>query len=669
MSDRTGFRPDIEGLRTIAIGAVVLYHAGIPAVSGGFVGVDLFFVLSGFLITGMLLRELEQTGRIRLREFWARRARRLLPAAATVLTFTALISLVVMPETLRTETATAIVYSTLYAANWYFANNSLDYLNSEEAPSPVLHFWSLGVEEQFYVVWPIALLLLFILVRRLRLPVRGTIGAFAAVVWIGSFAASLYYSEASQPIAFFSSPTRFWQLATGALLAVATPWLRAQRRSIAVALQFVGLMLLLYTIFEMGSIIERGNAYPGMSALLPTGATALIVAGGTRLSSRATPIERILETRLFQWVGGLSYSWYLWHWPLLVLWQRQFGETSLQANILLAELALALAWITHKTIENPIRFWVPLRHRPEASLGIGGVFMAFTIAAAAALSLTDAMHTEEAKARTFAPLPTVARNDVSKVYKTNCVVEYRSVEQPQCIFGNVRASKRMVLIGDSHAASVFPAIDAAAKTLGYRLDTRIKLGCTIAEVDQWHFKFNHPFKECSDWRARQIRDLTRRPADVVVVVNANNPTPPVFDAGQGIRLGIREGRVAWIRGYAATLRAFRDAGSQVIMLRDNPRVPGNIADCVAMHMDDPAACNYARRYGLPEPAADVLAARAVPGVRKLDLSDAICDKRTCYAVRNRILAWQKGNHYTATFADSLTSKTTDKLRLILNLAK
>ena len=669
MSARSGFRPDIEGLRTIAIVAVVLYHAGVPALSGGFVGVDLFFVLSGFLITGMLLRELELTGRIRLREFWARRARRLLPAATTVLIATALVSLVVMPETLRTETAMAIVYSTLYAANWFFAMNSLDYLNSEEAPSPALHFWSLGVEEQFYVIWPIALLLLFIIMRRLRLPFRAAIASFAGVVWVASFWASLYYSEVSQPIAFFSSPTRFWQLATGALLAVATPWLRAQRREVAVTLQGVGMVALLYAVFEMGSIIERGNSYPGVSALLPTGATALIVAGGTRLSVRATPIERVLNTRLFQWVGGLSYSWYLWHWPVLVLWQRQFGETSIQANVLLAEFALALAWVTHKCIENPIRFWKPLRNRPEASLAIGAIFMAFTISAAAVLSMTDALHVEEAKARSFAPLPTVARNDVSEVYKTNCVVEYHQVTQPTCVFGATNATKRMVLIGDSHAASVFPAFDAAAEKLGYRLDTRIKLGCTVAEVDQWHFKFNHPFKECSEWRARQISDLTQHPADIVVVVNANNPTPPVFDAAQGVRLGISEGRVAWIHGYASTLRKLRDAGSQVIMLRDNPRVPGNIADCVAMHMDDPAACNYARRYGLPEPAADVLAARAVPGVRKLDLSDAICDRQTCYAVRHRILAWQKGNHYTATFADSLAGKLTDKLRLVLNLAK
>ena len=663
------FRPDIEGLRTIAILAVVLYHAGVPALSGGFVGVDLFFVLSGFLITGLLLRELERTGRIRLREFWARRARRLLPAAATVLILTALVSLVVMPNTLRTETAMAIVYSTLYAANWFFAINSLDYLNAEDAPSPALHFWSLGVEEQFYVVWPIALLLIFVITRRLRVSARASIGVFAGIVLVASFAASLHYSTVSQPIAFFSSPTRFWQLATGALLAVATPWLRTQRREVAVGLQLVGMLGLLYAIFEMGSIIERGNAYPGVSALLPTGATALLVAGGTRLSARATPIERILNTRLFQWVGGLSYSWYLWHWPVLVLWQRQFGNTDLQTNLLLAELALGLAWVTHKLIENPIRFWEPLRNRPEASLGIGAIFMAFSIAAAALLSMTDASHIEEAKARSFSPLPTVARTDVSKVYKTNCVVSYHEIAQPSCIFGDVTASKRMVLIGDSHAASVFPAFDAAAKTLGYRLDTRIKLGCTVAEVDQWNFKFNNPFRECSRWRAQQVLNLTRNPADVVVVVNANNPTPPVFDAQAGVRMDVREGRVAWIRGYAATLRAFRDAGSQVIMLRDNPRVPGNIADCVAMHMDDPAACNYARRYGLPEPAADVLAARGVPGVRKLDLSDAICDQRTCYAVRNRILAWQKGNHYTATFADSLTQKTTDKLRFILNIDK
>lgn len=667
MSARTGFRSDIEGLRTIAILAVVLYHAGIPAVSGGFAGVDLFFVLSGFLITGLLVRELEDTGHIRLREFWARRARRLLPAAATVLTLTALVSMFVLPETVRMETALAIAFSTLYAANWFFAVNSLDYLNAEEAPSPVLHFWSLGVEEQFYVVWPLALLLLALVVKRYHFSIRLAVGAFAGVIWIASFWASVHYTEISQPIAFFSSPTRFWQLATGAILAVAVPWLEKQTRIAAVALQFIGVVLIVYSIFELGSIIERGNTYPGMLALLPTGASALMVAGGTRLDTRVTPIERILNTQLFQWLGSMSYSWYLWHWPVLVLWQRQFGETSLQTNLLLAQLSLIFAWLTHKVIENPIRFSIALRPRPEASLAIGATFMAFTIAASALLSMTDAVHAEEAKARGFFPLPSVAREDVSKVYDTNCVVQYRDVEQPECIFGDTQSPKRMVLIGDSHAASVFPAFDAAAKALGYQLDTRIKLGCTVAVVDQWHFKFNTPFRACSEWRSLQLQDLARDPADVVVVVNANNPTPPVFDRELNTRLEIQAGRVAWIRGYAETLRTLRDAGSTVIMLRDNPRVPGNIADCVAMHMDEPAACNYARRYGLPEPAADVLAVRAVPGVRKLDLSDAICDQRTCYAVRDGILAWQKGNHYTATFASTLTNKIETKLRRILNL--
>ena len=257
MSARHGFRPDIEGLRTIAIVSVVLYHAGVPSLSGGFVGVDLFFVLSGFLITGMLVRELELSGRISLRDFWARRVRRLLPAATTVLILIGLCSFMLMPATVRTDTAMAIVASTVYVANWFFAANSLDYLNAEEAPSPVLHFWSLGVEEQFYVLWPVLLLAIVVAVKRLHLRPRPALAAFAGIVWIGSFAASLYYSEASQPIAFFSSPTRFWQLATGALLALATPAIRRQRRDVLMGAQIIGMVVLLYAIVETGALIEH----------------------------------------------------------------------------------------------------------------------------------------------------------------------------------------------------------------------------------------------------------------------------------------------------------------------------------------------------------------------------------------------------------------------------
>lgn len=665
MSAAQRFRPDIEGLRAIAITAVVLYHAGIGHISGGFVGVDLFFVLSGFLISGMLVREIESTGRVHLANFWARRVRRLLPAATLVLLLTALIATIVLPPTIRTDTANAITAATLYSANWFFAANALDYLAAEDAPSPVLHFWSLGVEEQFYLVWPLLLLMLGLLAHRFGWRLRRIFAVAAGLIWIGSFAACIHYSTASQPMAFFSAPTRFWQLATGALLAIATPRLSRSPLVTRLGLQAVGLGGLLWSMVAMGTLVDRGNAYPGFLALLPTLATAAIVAGGTRETfSHPTAIDHVLTWPVFQWLGGLSYSWYLWHWPVLVLWQAKYGTADQSTALLLVGAALLCAWAAHNVIENPVRFWKPLQQRAGASLLIGGVLMSITVVAATGMSLTDASHADVRNV-TFRPLPSQARNDLSAVYADDCVVAYHDTDQRQCIYGDTTAAARMVLIGDSHAASYFPAVNASAKRLGFRLDVRIKLGCTTADVVQWHYKFDKPFVECTQWRTGLMTDLRANPADVVIMVNADNPPPLVFDPAADERMPTARGRAAWIKGYARTLLALRATGVTVIALRDNPRVPGVIADCVSMHMENPEQCNFPRRFGLPEPAADMTAAALVPGISTIDLSSRICDWTTCYAVREGILAWQKGNHYTATFARTLADDLTIRIATIL----
>ena len=665
MSAAQRFRPDIEGLRAIAITSVVLYHAGIARVSGGFVGVDLFFVLSGFLISGMLVREIETTGRVHLANFWARRVRRLLPAATLVLLLTVLVATIVLPPTLRTDTANAVTAATLYSANWFFASNSLDYLAAEDAPSPVLHFWSLGVEEQFYLIWPLLLVAMALLARRFGWSLRRIFAVAAGLIWIGSFAACVYYSTASQPVAFFSAPTRFWQLATGALLAIATPRLTRLPRYARLTMQLGGLAVLLWSVFSMGTLVNSGNAYPGWVALVPTLATAAIVAGGMRdRLTGPSVIDRILAWPLFQWLGGLSYSWYLWHWPVLVLWQARFGNADTATALALVGAALLLAWAAHSWIENPVRFWKPLQSRPGSSLLIGGLLMSVTVVSAAGMSLTDASHADLRNV-SFHPLPTQARKDLSAVYAADCVVAYHDTDQRRCIFGDTTATARMVLVGDSHAASFFPAVDAAAKRLGYRLDVRIKLGCTTADVVQWHYKFDKPFTECGQWRQGLMADLGARPADVVIMVNADNPTPQVFDPATNAKLAPAPSRRAWIAGYARTLRTLQKTGATVIALRDNPRVPGIIADCVSMHMEDPGKCDFPRSYGLPEPAADISAAALVPGVQTVDMSSSICDLTTCYAVRDGILAWQKGNHFTATFARSLADGMTMRIATIL----
>ena len=285
------FRPDIEGLRAIAILAVVIYHAGIPGFAGGFVGVDVFFVLSGFLITGILVRELTQTGTVHLGRFWARRMRRLLPAAFLVLAATGLASAIWLPPAERGAAAQGIAASTLYGANWVFATQALDYLAADHALSPTLHFWSLAVEEQFYMVWP--LLLLAVTWRARQDParmVRRLLVAMVAICLI-SFAFSVLLTRAAQPMAFFASPPRFWQLGVGALLAIG--WagvarLPAMAREVGAG---AGLVLVAASISLMPLLLAAGHTWPGALALGPTLGTALLVAAGseTRVGRRSNP--------------------------------------------------------------------------------------------------------------------------------------------------------------------------------------------------------------------------------------------------------------------------------------------------------------------------------------------------------------------------------------------
>lgn len=368
-----GFRPDIEGLRAVAVMLVLFYHARF-GFTGGFVGVDIFFVVSGFLITSLLIRE-GVSGSISLSEFWARRARRLLSASALTVVATLIASWFMLePSRLAGLAGDALGIAT-FSVNIRFAVLGSDYLSGLSLPSPLLHFWSLALEEQFYMVWPI----IVAVAARFR-QFKRILGSLIGVLFVGSLAASYYYTPAYPAAAYFLLPTRAWELLAGASLALAAPRLSRLRVPLRALLGWIGLLGMLLG----GWFFNENTVFPGLSALVPVAATGFILISGC--GTICGP-GRLLAIVPLQWIGRRSYSLYLWHWPLLVLLEARFGilDVPQRAGVLI--LSTLLAVISFACIEEPARRHTWLAALPRRSILAGATLAAIVLVAATTLSV------------------------------------------------------------------------------------------------------------------------------------------------------------------------------------------------------------------------------------------------------------------------------------------
>jgi peptidoglycan/LPS O-acetylase OafA/YrhL len=370
------FRPDVEGLRALAIVLVVLFHAGVPGVGGGFVGVDVFYVISGFLITGLLFQEAERSGRVSLIRFYARRCRRILPAATLVLILTVIASYHWLGFLQGNSVAVDAKWASVFLANIHFASIGTQYFGSLAPPSPIQNMWSLSVEEQFYAVWPVLLILVTIIARRINLRIR--LGAALALIIVASFTWSIVETSQNGVWAYFSPLTRAWELAAGGLIAVAAPFLGRIPRKVAQLMGCSGIV----GIIVSGTIYSGSTPYPGYAVALPVLGTALVIVAGS--AAAGTGVELLLRLRPIQWLGARSYSLYLWHWPILVIAAERIGKTTLPVwqNLLLLLVALGASMISYRLIENPIRRARFLVVRPFVSIALGLCLIVATLAVA-----------------------------------------------------------------------------------------------------------------------------------------------------------------------------------------------------------------------------------------------------------------------------------------------
>jgi peptidoglycan/LPS O-acetylase OafA/YrhL len=373
-SDR--FRPDIEGLRAVAVGLVLLYHGFHAPFTGGFVGVDVFFVISGFLITNLLLHEKAQNGSISIARFYARRVRRILPAATLVILATVFVAYYRLGFIAGNQIAVDAKWTAVFAANTHFGLLGTDYLGSQLPPSPLQHMWSLGVEEQFYLLWPAVFLGLTLLVRDRRHRTALAVPLVGLIVI--SLAWSVIQTRSNATWAYFSPLTRAWELASGALVAIlATVAARVRPTWLTEVLSLCGITGIIISAL----VLNSSTAYPGSAVALPVISAALLIAAGC--ANQRTLVGRALALRPMQWIGARSYSLYLWHWPFLIIAAEYLGKNlSATENAGLLLLALAATAVTYRLIENPVRHARALTSHTGLTLAIGAFLIIATIAIA-----------------------------------------------------------------------------------------------------------------------------------------------------------------------------------------------------------------------------------------------------------------------------------------------
>jgi peptidoglycan/LPS O-acetylase OafA/YrhL len=686
---KTGFRPDIEGLRAVAVVAVVLFHAGVPGVGGGFIGVDVFFVISGFLITGMLWREVSTTGGVRLGLFYGARARRLLPASAAVGVVTAIGSAILLsPLELRGVLGDGIACA-LYVGNYRFAQQGIDYLASDRPPSPFQHYWSLGVEEQFYLIWPPLIIATAWLILRARrrashaatststTPYLMVLALVAAI----SFTASVITTRVAAPVAFFWLPTRAWQLAAGGLIALtATQWRRLPAIAAAIA-GWTGLAVILVACTRLGA----ATPYPGTAALLPVLGAALVIGAGC-----ATPTlgcGRVLATPPMRAIGRVSYSWYLWHWPVLLLAPALLGHPlGLAERLAAAAVSAGLAVLTLRLIENPIRFAAPLHRSATASLAVGALATAVAVCvnivlliavpapvgrslAAQTLTITEGpplvggtidqynaivqhdFAQVQAAVAASAALDDVPANldppladapaEGKRILYDGCLRNFLVSGQPECAMGDTASTTTMALIGDSAAAMWTPGFQQVAAHRHWRLEMLTRAGCPMLDVPTINPATHTDYTECDQWRAEIVARLQSEHPRLIVLGMSRGYGPP----GSIIRADFTSYDQTWIGSLAPLVRQLRDTGAQVLVLGPIPDPQSVVPTCLSVHLSDATACSPLRSVAVNEPgiAAETAATKAGGG-QYADLTALFCTAERCpVIVGNALVYWNRGH--------------------------
>ncbi|MFV8319055.1 acyltransferase family protein [Mycobacterium sp. 23] len=708
---QSGFRDDIEGLRGFTLLAIVGWHISMPGVSGGFVGPDIFFEISGFVITGQLWKQVSTTGTVGLKKFYGARSRRLLPVSATIGVITAIAAAFLLPVVQAQSALKDAIACALYVPNFWFIVQQVDYF-AGGAPSPFQHYWTLGVEEQFYLLWPPMIVGLAWLIRRLRrrkktddktdeasarIPSKTPFLVLVTFIAVSSFLLSLLVTYVMPLAAYFSLFTRAWQLALGALVALtANQWSRLPERA-AVTIGWIGAaMVLAACVFYTPDI-----PYPGTAALLPVLGTALLLGAGCSTPNQGA--GRMLGWSPMRAIGRLSYSWYLWHWPVLVFAPIVVGHPLGLFGKFVAAVVVSggLGWLTLRYVENPLRYATVLHKSPMKSLAVGG--FATTLAALVGVALlmyvsSIPMPVAVARGAVAAPLtinppplptgddiaaydaavqnvfgqvqaavaasaelkdvpsnlsPSLAdaAGEVGQMMFDGCLRLPIQAGQPECAMGDKASKTTVAVIGDSHASMWIPALREVGKQRPWRIEAMAKAACPMMDLPIAN-RFVAPIVEylqhCEQWRGEIMSRLRAEHPKLVVLSVFRGYTAT---HSNGFLSGFSSYDGAWVNGLKKLTEQLRGIGAKVMVLGPLPHLNAAVPGCLSEHLTDATLCSPPMSFAFDRDgmAAEAAAVKAGGG-QYVDLTDLFCTKQRCPVIIGNTLVYVDAGHLTLEYS-------------------
>lgn len=690
-----GLLAEIEGLRAVAVISVLLYHAHF-GFSGGFVGVDVFFVLSGFLITRLLVRERETTGRISLAAFYARRVRRLLPAASLVLLAIVVGSYLLYNPLRAHDTAVDAAWAAGFVANFRFARLGTDYLASSNDPSLIQHWWSLAIEEQFYLVWPGLLAAAWALHRR----VASSALVACAVVAVTSFVVGWQLTDSNASWAYFAPWSRGWELAAGGMCAFV--FRHRSRVPVRAWLGWIGMAAILVSAV----VYDASTPFPGVAALAPVLGTCAVILS---IGARRAPGD-LLWWGPLQWIGGRSYGIYLWHWPLLVLLEVHYEQSGVAWRAGALIVAIALAAVTYVVLENPVRHLPSLTRSAPRSL-LAGLAMVGLVLAATWWSATDTAdvristgYVAPTVAPTTLPATTVGPPDTTAVEATTttttppdpleilqqkiaselqpliaasaaneflpenitpalsdqhedrplpwadgCLVGFFDDTSPPCEYGDLTSDTTIALYGDSHVDQWFPAAEAAAKANHWKLLVISKSKCTILDIPVL-YDGTRTYPTCKRWQPTALERVMAPDVKVVVITQWRQHYRVLKDGNARL---VRDSD--WQAKLTDVVTTLEQAGKQVLLLADSPFAHQSMDECMADHPTSLSRCHFdLASHVVPEELAIEQEVAALTGAEFYDTAPWFCADGTCPVVIGNMAVYLDPHHINNTYGLFLT---------------